>query len=798
MKNYKKGLLTVAVLAAMSLMAAEDKVIKVTTFVDENGENDNACSLREAIKTAKLDKSFGGCNVGRRVATDGTAADVIQLEAGEYKLDGELVVESAVNIFGKDPLSYINRSPITNKYPTREALSTTISGQGKHRLFNTLASQAPLNISNIKLEQGYSNADGATFYIAGSLGIYNSEVSQAKADGEGAVVYAVAMDYEQNLIIQDSLIHNNIANSHGSVLAMDCIGNLGSTQTRVDIANSSIVNNGSNGTASILDFCGFATASLINTTLAKNTTRNDGHIISLVHTNQRPLTASSSLNLLSNTIVENTAKSTLWYDNRSSISLGYNLLAYNNGLSCEYALNEGVPSVEQLVLLSSVKNAIQTTGDSRCVLPERTASSTANDIDVSNISMSSILSSYIEPSITTRFLGLYYPRNLQTATDLVDVGSSGCADVDQRGIARAASATLILNPSSKNTCDIGSVEVRRLTAADVSDLKNSSLVELKAYYQSNIDELKALIENKETPAEELPGLNIELQEYEDLKKYTEQYQKYRAIYIDPFSLPLPDERLNGNSIELRVLNAENYDVILQKIGVGELKGEGDTVQLDGTVDDALKCEWKPDLKQIMMYRTDGKSTSATDYEFCSYTLKDKSSGNSSAGILKARFENIAPIAVSDEYIIRRENNLVVTVNPLENDSDDGDGPLDTINPTRKAFYHNEDGLETPIRIVKLPAGVELEAERQGPCPDDYQRETCYGGKLTFAVKNNLSQSSYSMEYNIFDAEEKISNTATINLKNSVRNTNTSSGGGSMGLWGIFALAGLALYRRYKS
>ena len=39
MKNYKKGLLAAMILSAMSLMAAEDKTIYVTTFVDEDGEN---------------------------------------------------------------------------------------------------------------------------------------------------------------------------------------------------------------------------------------------------------------------------------------------------------------------------------------------------------------------------------------------------------------------------------------------------------------------------------------------------------------------------------------------------------------------------------------------------------------------------------------------------------------------------------------------------------------------------------------------------------------------------------------
>ncbi len=75
--------------------------------------------MREAIKTAKLDKSYGGCNVGRTLRLDGSAADVIQLEAGEYKLYKELIVESALKIYGKTPLNYASRSPITLLYPTR-------------------------------------------------------------------------------------------------------------------------------------------------------------------------------------------------------------------------------------------------------------------------------------------------------------------------------------------------------------------------------------------------------------------------------------------------------------------------------------------------------------------------------------------------------------------------------------------------------------------------------------------------------------------------------------------------------
>ena len=101
------------------------------------------------------------------------------------------------------------------------------------------------------------------------------------------------------------------------------------------------------------------------------------------------------------------------------------------------------------------------------------------------------------------------------------------------------------------------------------------------------------------------------------------------------------------------------------------------------------------------------------------------------------------------------------MNPLENDSDDGDGPRMN---GKAAFYRDKDGREIPIRIVKLPAGVNLSAEREGPCPGNFAGETCYGGKLTFSVKNTFSQSDYDMQYHVFDADELMSDTARINLK----------------------------------
>jgi hypothetical protein len=348
------------------------------------------------------------------------------------------------------------------------------------------------------------------------------------------------------------------------------------------------------------------------------------------------------------------------------------------------------------------------------VLPELAENSVSTNIDVSSNQITDLLTTYIEPSVNNRYLGMYYPIDRQSNTDLVNIGTESCEEIDQRGIERLTKATLLFNPDAKNSCEIGSVEIRNLTAADISGLKNSSLTELLDYYQENIDDINSILADKNTKPEEIQGLKEELKEYEDLLKYTKQYQKYRAIYVNPFSLVMPQETLNNTQVQAKALNSQNYEITVQSLGVGSLSGSGSSLIVQGAPNDPnLKCEWKPDLNRIMMYRTDGKVTSLSDTEYCRYTIKDKQTGASSTGILQGAFVNIKPIVKNDEYRISAENNLTVTVNPLENDSDDGDGPRMN---GKAAFYRDKDGREIPIRIVKLPAGVNLSAEREGPCP----------------------------------------------------------------------------------
>ena len=105
-------------------------------------------------------------------------------------------------------------------------------------------------------------------------------------------------------------------------------------------------------------------------------------------------------------------------------------------------------------------------------------------------------------------------------------------------------------------------------------------------------------------------------------------QKYRTIYIDPFTLALPSEEefLNENGkLELRPkeLSTDQYSIETHKYGVGSVSGSGADFKFNGQQDEHLFCEWMPELKRIMIYRTDDQLSANTGSAYCAYTIKAK-------------------------------------------------------------------------------------------------------------------------------------------------------------------------------
>lgn len=805
MKQYKKGLLCLMVLSAMSLMAADDQTIYVNTFVDEMGENPNNCSLREAIITAQKNAAYGGCSVGK---TGIAQIDHIQLQEGTYLLTrGELAPASSVVIVGKNRNNYTVKSALTSEYPAFEDIKSVIEVKdGNSRIFNTSETRAEVQLDSVALKNGYAKDYGGAIYAGSNFTIRNSAILNSKADKAGGALYMLALDAEKEVNINSTRIENNNA-PKGSVLAMSCLGNLNDNQPVVSVSQSSIVKNGNASSLSTIDLCGSNAVKLEANTLAKNTaSAANGSIIRAISDGLDRLSPYSELSLRSNTIVENSAFSTFYYDNNGSKSFSYNILAFNgtsdgNGKSCRY-LNSQTP--DESLQFSFINNAAGIS-NSDCVIPAKAlaaATDSSKNLDVSGVAMAQLLTGYQQASIYNMFLPLYYPLDGVSGSSLMNIGSSECTEYDQRGIARNADVSLMLNPSMENTCDIGSVEKLNFSAADIKELSNSSQKQLLDNLQAQIDQFKADIADPDR--QEFKTANqADLKEAEDYLAKLKNNLFYRAIYIDPFVLALAQEMNVGSTAERKYkpLDADNYDVIVKPIGIGteiSVDSTGKPVYKGDLLD--LVCRWDANLKRVVTYRTGGNTTIGDESAYCQYTLKEKTGDmQESTGILTAQFKNIAPIAVNDRYLMTKDTNLTVRVNPLENDSDEGDGLLSTMPAGKKLWHKNTEGHDTPIFFESIPAGLNFKAEYSGSCPDGNQRNICYGGMIEFSSKNTFNQFPFSIIYKVYDSEGLESSKATITLLNEAKNTNaTSSGGGSASVFGLAALAGLALFRMRKS
>ena len=804
MKYFKKGLLGAVVVASMALIAAEDKTIYVNTFEDEDNVNMDQCSLREAIKTASLNKAYGGCTAGN---TGSGQTDYIQLKAGTYKLDKEIIPESKVVILGKSPYLDREKSPISFKYPALGELTSRIDAAGKSRLFNTIT-QSSLTLENVVLENGYSSDEGGALLIGGALTLNNSQILNSKSAKKGGALYLVGSG-EHQLSVNNSVLQGNQANV-GSILAMQCNAGLLDVKANLEFRASSFIANGLTSSLSAFDFCGNPKVAMSNNTVAKNiASPTNGSIIYAINTREHNLSLESSFILSNNTIVENSAAGVLDYDDSGDKSLYYNVLAYNQYKSCRY-LGSQTLSDKYDAGVTVAYNAFDTS-TSQCEFAEGArvvSNSVDTNIDVKNVAMSSLLSSLTEPSKYNLFRQMYFPKVNGGGIDLLDTNSKlDCNSSDQRGLDRIVDGTLMLAPEDANSCDIGSVELRRLAAADITDLKNTSHVERLQAYEDNIKELEDLIANKNTNPDFLVEFNEELQRYKTLLSATKTDQKYRAIYVDPFLFILQDEAVinsaDGTSA-LKEPNTDNYAIIETKVlGVGTLSATGgvlDTSKL--RADPTLRCEWKDDLKQIMIYRTDGQPTNSSEYVYCQYTVQSKSTQTTSSGILKAEFSNIQPIAKTDEYTLNYGGTLKLNINPLSNDSDDGDGPVSTVASEyqRPAFYQDANGENLAIRIVRQDAGINIKPERTGPCPGEYEKYVCYGGNIEVEVRNNFSPFPYEIEYVTYDAEAEESKSAMIYFKNTAKNTNKESsggGGGSIGGLGVIGLLSLVWLRQRR-
>lgn len=834
MKHYKKTLLATMIMATMPLLAATNSTpIKVTTFVDEDGENPAACSLREALKTAEKRVDFGGCKV---TDTLSSTQKVIQLEKGTYTLKKELTPNVNVSILGASPVDWQEKSvllnDVVNQYPAQITLQTTIKAENS-RIFNTTLGTKPLSLSNLILTGGYTSDQGGAIYAGADVVLQSTQVLNSQAK-EGGAVYLAGPS--TTLTLSKSLIQGNRAEK-GSVLAMSCFNDVTYSKRTINLTANSLVENGSSNSNSMLEFCGESTATLSTNTIAKNiVNQSSGNLIKFTgdtkvgseeNNNSSILSNTSSLSLTSNTIVENQAFTTLLYDKIGIKKLLFNIIAYNgesNTYACRYLF--GNVTDEEKVGFGVGYNAFAMKEDGStspvnnvCDIPKESLKDNETNLNINGVNIRTLLSPLQAASAYTAFLPIYYPKkNSIEVKDkdgntklvgLLDIDdSTGCSTTDQRGLARITDGTLYYDPEARNRCDIGSIELMRFTAGDLQDLTNSSISSSLTSYQNQFDFFDNLVKNPNNP-DFVTYYKSRLDQYQKLLQYTKANLKYRAIYIDlrNYQLPLPqDVEQTDGSYKLQFFSPDLYDVVAEPLGKGQINDI--VTDIDESDKDNLVCNWNKDLQQIIFYRKDDSITQAGDKIFCKYTITSKSNPNiHSSGLIRASFTNIPPIANDTSLTFKYKEKQKLNLNLLKFANDNGDtgegGAGPDKNPEKSQFWKNADGVELPIRLSNVPTkDLNITADRQGACPEPDEKEICYGGNIYVQEVNAFNPFNFSFNYQVYDADGVASNTATVRTISTATTTDdtrkaSTNGGGSTGVFSLLGLFSLLAYRRMK-
>jgi CSLREA domain-containing protein len=782
---WLSGSVLVSVLGTVSV--AHATTINVTTFQDEDGENSNACSLREAIKASATKISYGGCKAGQQYFTD-----TIQLLAGSYQLTkGELIVNGDMFIVGDAAIDFLAVDPITGASPKSLPIATTIVASTGSRIFNTSVSHNQLNLTNLILSGGTATDFGGSIRAGGLIFLNRVQIKNASANRQGGAIYLEGT--QSTLSATATSFTGNNAPS-GAVLSMSCFDNLNPTARTLSLSQVSVTGNGASGTSSILDFCGEPSATITASTIAQNSAQTvaanidpvglSPAIVRMVGDINSRLGSKSTLGLVSNTLVENKAGVVLGYGITSGLSLTNNILGFNTStLDCQYqGPNDPLTSMPPKGTSASFNlfSGVDTSGTSASSKCQLYPASTASDTNVYSSSATQ-LSDILSP------FGLYGGSDLLgylpkiTSALIIKKGapSSSCGATDQRGLGRTSGIAVTGNTSQVINCDIGALELSILTANDDQNGLNVSYdVVINTTVNTNgltDSQIKTLTDNN--------------------AKYLNAYKtsyRYREVVMDVVANDFTQEAVSGNSSTLDLLtDSTKY-----------------TITGSDSADGNIHCEWNPVMKQMLASRKDGSTTPGGESNSCTYSIKDLSAGGvTKTGTLNFKVSNIAPIAKNDAMTLSFGAKSI-PLNILANDSDDGDGPVGSINyPAGKTPFYvdkrivNGVSVSIPanIRFITKPTQGHIVAQYEQPCPDNNvntAQTTCYGGTLTYVNDNLFSPFNDSFTYQVLDSDLTASNTATVTVTNTATTTDQKkAGGGGLGLGALLGLVSLVLIRR---
>lgn len=767
--------------------------IVVNTTEDQDDEDFTKCSLREAIIASNTKKAYGGCIAGERFyvdliqlydsekSEDSNTPKVFNLKEKEfdgkrYKY-GELLIQEGVVIRGTRALSYLKTDQWNNASPARLPLSVTIKAATGTRIFNSSASRAALTLENVILDGGQANLGGA-IRAGGSVILNRVEIKNAQATDSGGALYLEGTS--SSLTATDVLMHSNQA-PKGAVVSMTCLDSLVATTRTLNMVRTSVVNNGSSQSESVVDVCGIPTATITASTFGDNTTMVGGGKPTAVLRFKGSVQAELG-NLAGNigrvatvgmTLTNNQSDTAFAYDDLNLFTIQNSVLAFNSVLDCQYVGNRAPQLNERMAFFTNfVGGSLNAAVDAvfltnRCQVGKTTTTNSTTNIYQDTATFSDIL--YPLGNYGAYTLG-YLPKLAASATakTLVDKGVvvSQCLEVDQRSISRASGFKSKVVNTEDPRCDIGAFEYSQLTANDDNDVANTS-------YTAELDKKITDLTDKEV--DELPEYDREIVRYQqkELKEYLVSYKAdytYRRAYVPILINDVGGETVTANNTSqfqqiVDGIKSGAYKITAESLGTGrDLVGinlTGTAAELDTFKKNAraennnyerILCAWVGTptnaqgqplagagaINKLAIWADNSNqrnfsrpyATPSGEYERCLYTLTYMN-GNQAVNVYavaQARLVNIKPTAKDDTYNLPYGTKQI-SLDILSNDNDEGDAPL--VNgkyldyPEWPQFYkaprfpgQPEDiSKDLPIRIVKKPALGELQFERQGVCPD---------------------------------------------------------------------------------
>lgn len=718
-------------------LAHSGVIIQVTTTADENGENPNACSLREAVTARNVGTDFGGCTWG----------DTVQLSDATYTLNSELQISSSLTIQGADHSNSNAIDPFTATKPTRFAPTTVITGAGSHRIALVL-SNGSLSLQNLILTNGMATAessidgaipaDGGLIFARGSLSLTNVEASYGSASGNGGAFALYANG--SGIAFTSAYLHDNKASGRGGALFIGpIISSSGSSGSSV-IANScaangvphvhSIVADGStfrNNSASQgadgLDVCGSTAVALTNTTFQHH--RNDAAVSFKYSANTSSLIAQNvtfvdnlkGLQLGVSGPAKATIKDSVFYWNFQDCDLAaagstlptlspssnrYNLF----GSSCSAWLGSGAP------------DAPNTAGSS--AYSESYGGTDSTDGSLSDLQWVAPPTGLVDISQTVDTLPVPVLRPV-SGSKLVSAGSAkagDCAGTDARGVQRQISLPSSSGSSSSTpvlkACDLGAVERKTLTA--IGDSGN----------------------NKPLP----PG-------------------------------PGPSRQVTVSILDNDIAPEGKSNLNLQQWGVTAVTGgcvydsQRHVLTFDGSIYDGTTTAKSTPQKPVCYYQLCGDAE-------CS------AAGLSAPAKVEITVTNQAPLANDDYATVHGGDTISISVLANDYDQDGGNSFFNALDPST-------------VTITAMPSVGRLRCASTRVALSTSNVATCPGGVILYTPNDNYANFADSFSYTVKDHDGAVSNAAAVHVLSA--NLNSPANGGASGWWFLPGLLWMGWWRR---